>query len=122
MGELERLPLVQEYALLHALFQQAQYLILMYTTHRAKELYGEAIAQEGCQSDDPPTALTELLGASGDRICHMLGEPQVRSRGRGHYIATALLERLLLQEVVEYLLDEQGIALCRFIDGRDKLM
>src|SRR5262249_27091389 len=52
----------------------------------------------------------------------MLGQPQVRSRGRSHYIATALLERLLLQEDVEYLLDEQGIALCRFIDGRDRLM
>jgi len=44
MGELEHLPLAQEYALLHALFQQAQYLILMRATHRAKELYGEAIA------------------------------------------------------------------------------
>jgi hypothetical protein len=32
MGELERLPLAQEYALLHALFQQAQYLILMHAT------------------------------------------------------------------------------------------
>src|SRR5882672_2121153 len=122
MGELEHLPLAQEYALLHALFQKAQYLVLMHTTHRAKGLHGETMAQEGCQSDDPPTALTEPLGASGDRICNMLGKPQVRSRGRGHYVATTLLERLLLQEVVEYLLDEQGVALCRFIDGSYKLM
>jgi hypothetical protein len=116
VDELKRLSLAQEYALVHPLLQQDEQLFLAQAAQRAQDLQRKALAQAGCQRQKLPAARTELLDAGGNRARDMLGKPEVGGSGRGDDIPATFLERILLHQMVKYLLDEERVPLCRCTD------
>jgi hypothetical protein len=106
MGELERLPLASKQVLAHPFFQQVQQRLLIHATHRAQNIETKTITQEGRQRQDAPTAFTEPLDATDNGARNLAGKREVSRHRARDQVPTTFLDRLLLYEVMEYLLDK----------------
>src|SRR5262245_14628281 len=88
----------------------------MVATQGAQDLRGKALTHKGGEFKDRTAAFTEPLGAADEHTHDMIWELKIGHRDGGDQVAAAPLWRILLHQVVQNLLDKQGISTC---DGTD---
>ena len=120
--ELDGLSVAPEQPLLLRLFQHVQQVLVRHTADGGQGLEREAIAQEGREGEDPLGRLAEGSGVRDDRAGHVIGKPEVGRVERGDQISALVLERALVDQVMDHLLHEQRVPLCRLADGRGELV
>src|SRR5215472_17523138 len=119
VGELKGLPLAPQQVLAYPFLEQVQQLVLAQATDRAQRLEGEALAEEGRQRQDSPAALAKPMKPGNDGARDLSGKREVSSGSSAHRRSATLLQCVLPDQMMQHLLDEQGIPLCHLTNSGD---